>query len=53
MHDKYEIFSDDDEQERYFKTWLYERRGLLTSELSGLKLYIYRGEFEAELKENN
>ena len=44
---------DYDEQERYFESWLYERYGLRPSELSGLQLYIYREEFEAELKENN
>ena len=44
---------DDDEQERYFESWLYERYGHRPSDLSSLQLYIHREEFEAELKENN
>ena len=43
----------DDEQERYFESWLYERYGRRPSELKAGSLYALRKIFEAELKENN
>jgi len=43
----------DDEQERYFESWLYEWYGFLPSDCNAGVLKALRKIFEAELKENN